>query len=88
MPSGRRTTGNGTKRQCREFVELMKNDPTLGCKIGEAVYTVRGNTGKYLVTQRTVEKDTFARVEVEAVYITDFMQMIYDAGKEAKAVKV
>ena len=76
-----------SRRAVREFVDLMRADPSLGCKIGEAVYTVRGNTGKYLVTQRTVEVGTFARVEVEAVYITDFVQMIYDAGKEAKAVK-
>ena len=76
------------RRATREFVELMRNDPTLGCRIGNAVYTVRGNTGKYLVVQRTVETGTFAQVEVEAVYITDFVQMIYDAGKEAKAVRV
>ena len=77
-----------SRRAAKEFVELMRNDPTLGCRIGDAVYTVRGNTGKYLVTQRTVETGTFAQVEVEAVYITDFVQMIYDAGKEAKAVRV
>ena len=76
-----------SRRAVREFVELMRNDPTLGCRIGDAVYTVRGNTGKYLVVQRTAES-AFERVEVEAVYITDFVQMIYDAGKEAKAVRV
>ena len=77
-----------SRRAVREFVELMRNDPTLGCRIGGAVYTVRGNTGKYLVVQRTVQTGTFARVEVEAEYITDFMQMIYEARNEAKVVKV
>ena len=80
MPSGRRTTGNGTKRQCREMVELMRRDPTIGVRIEDDVYSVKGTTGKYLIVQRKAEQERTV-YEVFTIYITDFIDMIYNNGK-------
>lgn len=88
MPSGRRTTGNGTKRQCREMVELMRHDPTVGARIDGAVYSVKGTTGKYLIVQKMTEAERTI-YEVFTVYVTDFIDMIYNGGqnKDVRVVK-
>ena len=88
MPSGRRTTGNGTKRQCREMVELMRKDPTIGVRIGGSVYSVKGTTGKYLIVQRKTELER-TLYEVFTVYVTDFVDLVYNNGdnKGAKVVR-
>ena len=86
MPSGRRTTGNGTKRQCREMVELMRKDPTIGVRICDSVYSVKGTTGRYLIVQKKTEKE--CRVyEVFTIYVTDFIDLVYNNG-DNKGVKV
>lgn len=76
-----------SRKAVREFIELMKIDGDLGCRIDGAVYTVRGNTGKYLIVQKTTQRDSFIQAEIEAVYITDFVQLVYNAGSNAKAVR-
>lgn len=86
MPSGRRTTGNGTKRQCREMVELMRHDPTVGVRIGDSVYSVKGTTGKYLIVQRKTELERTI-YEVFTIYVTDFIDLVYNNG-DNKGVKV
>lgn len=89
MPSGRRTTGNGTKVQCREMVDLMRKDPTIGVRIGDSVYSVKGTTGKYLIVQRKTELERTV-YEVFTIYVTEFIDMIYSDGdnKDIKVVKV
>ena len=86
MPSGRRTTGNGTKVQCREMVELMRKDPTIGVRIGDSVYSVKGTTGRYLIVQKKTEKER-TLYEVFTIYVTDFVDLVYNNG-DNKAVKV
>ena len=88
MPSGRRTTGNGTKVQCREMVDLMRKDPTIGVRIGDSVYSVKGTTGKYLVVQRKTELERTV-YEVFTIYVTEFIDMIYSDGnnKDIKVVR-
>ena len=88
MPSGRRTTGNGTKRQCREMVELMRKDPTIGVRIGDSVYSVKGTTGKYLIVQKKTEKERTI-YEVFTIYVTAFVDLVYNNGdnKGVKAVR-
>lgn len=86
MPSGRRTTGNGTKRQCREMVDLMRKDSTIGVRIGDSVYSVKGTTGRYLVVQKKTEMER-TLYEVFTIYVTEFVDMIY-AGGTNKDIKV
>lgn len=86
MPSGRRTTGNGTKVQCREMVDLMRKDPTIGVRIGDSVYSVKGMTGRYLVVQKKTERDRTI-IEVFTIYVTDFVDLVYNNG-DNKGVKV
>ena len=88
MPSGRRTTGNGTKVQCREMVDLMRKDPTIGVRIGDSVYSVKGTTGKYLSVQRKTELERTV-YEVFTIYVTEFIDMIYSDGhnKDIKVVR-
>lgn len=88
MPSGRRTTGNGTKRQCREMVELMRKDPTIGVRINDSVYSVKGTTGKHLVVQKKTEMER-TLYEVFTIYVTDFVDLVYNNGdnKGAKVVR-
>ena len=88
MPSGRRTTGNGTKVQCREMVDLMRKDPTIGVRIGDSVYSVKGTTGKYLIVQRKTELERTV-YEVFTIYVTEFIDMIYSDGhnKDIKVVR-
>ena len=88
MPSGRRTTGNGTKVQCREMVDLMRKDPTIGVRIGDSVYSVKGTTGKYLIVQRKTELERTV-YEVFTIYVTDFVDLVYNNGdnKCVKAVR-
>ena len=89
MPSGRRTTGNGTKVQCREMVDLMRKDPTIGVRIGDSVYSVKGTTGRYLVVQKKTEMER-TLYEVFTIYVTEFIDMIYSDGnnKDIKVVRV
>ena len=86
MPSGRRTTGNGTKRQCREMVDLMRKDPTIGVRIGDSVYSVKGTTGRYLIVQKKTEKERTI-YEVFTIYVTEFVDLVYNNG-DNKGVKV
>lgn len=88
MPSGRRTTGNGTKVQCREMVDLMRKDPTIGVRIGDSVYSVKGTTGKYLIVQRKTELERTV-YEVFTIYVTEFIDMIYSDGnnKDIRVVR-
>lgn len=88
MPSGRRTTGNGTKVQCREMVDLMRKDPTIGVRIAGSVYSVKGTTGKYLIVQRKTELERTV-YEVFTIYVTEFIDMIYSDGnnKDIKVVR-
>lgn len=84
MPSGRRTTGNGTRQICREMVDLLRADPRRGVRINGAVYSINGQTGKYLI----IRKKTETKIEVMTMYITDFVDLIYNGGDNtgAKAV--
>lgn len=77
-----------SRRETREFVERMVNDPELGCRIWNAVYKVKGHTGRYLIIHKTTMQGKTAKVEIDTQYITDFVDLIYNAGREAKAVKV
>lgn len=91
MPSGRRTTGRATKRQCREMVELMARDPTIGIITDRVVYSVKGATGKYLIIQRLMPSSTVPGStvrEILTIYKTDFVDFIYESLNKAKVVKV
>lgn len=90
MPQGRRTTGNGTKRQCREMVTLMEQDPTTGVRIDGWVYSVKGVTGRYLIIQKKREAEGVPWIEVVTMYISDFVDVIYNNGnnKDVKVVRV
>ena len=91
MPSGRRTTERATKRQCREMVELMAHDPTIGITTDGVTYSVKGTTGKYLIIQRMMPSATVPGSivrEILTLYKTDFVDFGYESLNKAKVVKV
>lgn len=90
MPSDRRTTGRATKRQCREMVELMVHDPTIGITTDGVTYSVKGTTGKYLIIQRmnqsAIVPGSTVR-EILTIYKTDFVDFVYENLNGAKVVR-
>ena len=70
------------------MVDLMRKDPTIGVRIGDSVYSVKGTTGKYLIVQRKTELERTV-YEVFTIYVTEFIDMIYSDGnnKDIKVVR-
>ena len=68
------------------MVDLMRKDPTIGVRIGDSVYSVKGTTGKYLIVQRKTELERTV-YEVFTIYVTDFVDLVYNNG-DNKGVKV
>lgn len=91
MGSGRPSSGNGTRRMCREVVTMMKADRSIGVRIGDAVYSVGGaDFGKYLRVVKQTERDGLKVKEISAMYISDFVDLVYNGGKseDVKVVKL
>lgn len=87
MARGRKATENATKRQCRELVTQMRQTPAIGFKSGDWTYSIRGEMGKYLIIERKREEGGISRIEVDTIYATDLVDMVYNNG-DNKAVKV
>ena len=63
----------------------MEQDPTIGLRIDGWVYTVTGVTGRYLIIQK--KREDVGWIEVVTMYISDFVDLIYNNGNN-QGVKV
>lgn len=65
----------------------MEQDPTTGVRIDGWIYSVKGTTGRYLIIQKKRAERGPERIEVVTMYISDFVDLIYNNGNN-QGVKV
>ena len=68
----------------------MEQDPTTGVRIDGWVYSVKGTTGRYLIIQKKKRTEGGPdRIEIETMYISDFVDVIYNNGnnRDVKVVR-
>lgn len=67
----------------------MERDPTTGVRIDGWVYSIKGTTGRYLIIQKQREAEGVPWIEVETMYISDFVDVVYNNGnnRDVKVVR-